>query len=228
MTWRLAKSLDVLRAQVNKQWPKRDKSSDGTIGDEAHASRTSDHNPWVKDGAVGVVTGMDITNDPIGGPNSRELAEKLVASRDLRIKYIISNGQICSGIGQDKPAWVWRRYSGSNAHRKHVHISVKPSKASYDSIKPWDIHPPAAPKPITQSKIAAGAAATGATEAADAGFQISTAIEKATQAKDVAQGLGLTDVLSHLAQNPRFWMAIVIVAVSVGIIYWRWRDHSNV
>ena len=45
---------------------------------------------------------------------------------------------------------------------------------------------------------------TGAVETADAGIQINDAIDKANQAKDAAQGLGLTDVISHLASNRRF------------------------
>jgi hypothetical protein len=142
MTWRVAKSLDKLRSQVNAQWPKRDKSSDGTIGDERHQASTSDHNPWVKDGKMGVVTGMDITNDPTGGPVSNDLAETLKASRDPRIKYIISNARICSGDAGPSP-WVWRKYSGANAHRHHVHISVKSEKSSYDSVRAWALEPKA-------------------------------------------------------------------------------------
>lgn len=43
--WRVAKSLLVLRDQVNKMAPNRNKASDGTIGDETHQSHNSDHNP---------------------------------------------------------------------------------------------------------------------------------------------------------------------------------------
>ena len=139
MTWRLAKSLDTLRKQVNETWPERSKKSDGTIGDAKHASRSSDHNPWVKSGGLGIVTALDITNDPDGGPVSHDIALALVASKDKRIKYIISNAQICSGSDQERPAWEWRKYTGSNAHRQHVHISVKPIKALYDSTDQWKI-----------------------------------------------------------------------------------------
>ena len=34
MAWRLAKSLEKLRSQVNAKHPKRSKASDGAIGDE--------------------------------------------------------------------------------------------------------------------------------------------------------------------------------------------------
>ena len=65
--WRVAKSLLLLRNQVNRKAPNRSKVSDGTIGDKAHQSQNSDHNAWVKDGSVGVVTALDITHDPTDG-----------------------------------------------------------------------------------------------------------------------------------------------------------------
>jgi hypothetical protein len=85
----------------------------------------------------------------------------------------------------------------------------------------------AAPKPIVKSKIAQGGGVVVATEAADAGVQINDAIDKARQAKDVADGFGVTDVIVQLAHNPRFWVAVVIVLVVGAIIYWRWRDHGK-
>ena len=45
MGWVLTKGLQNLRAQVNAAFPDRDKTSDGTIGDQVHASGTSGHNP---------------------------------------------------------------------------------------------------------------------------------------------------------------------------------------
>jgi len=139
MSWRVAESLEQLLAQVNSLAPNRDKSSDGAIGDAEHASRSSDHNPWVKDGSIGVVTARDFTNDPAHGMSSQKLADALAASRDGRIKYIISNRQIMSGAGQDHPAWLWRPYDGINPHDHHCHVSVKQDKAHYDSTQPWVI-----------------------------------------------------------------------------------------
>jgi hypothetical protein len=153
MAWKLAKSLETLRAQVNEASPNRSKASDGTIGDAAHASRSSDHNPHVVDGKTGVVTAIDITHDPAHGVDARKLAEALVASRDPRIKYIISNGQIASGAGGTKP-WTWRTYSGSNPHTKHVHLSVKGTKALYDSVDPWHIALKLTPKQAAKPKAA--------------------------------------------------------------------------
>lgn len=137
MAWRLAESLAKLRDQIDDAFPKRKKGSDGTIGDAKHASRSSDHNPHVRDGKTGVVTAIDFTHDPKGGVDAGKLADALRSSRDERIKYIISNARICSGSDGPQP-WAWRRYSGANAHTKHVHLSVKASKHYYDSRLNWD------------------------------------------------------------------------------------------
>jgi hypothetical protein len=136
MAWRIAESLRKLRDEVNAKWPTRSKASDGSIGDEAHASRGSDHNPWVKDGSVGIVTAIDITHDPKSGCDSYALAEYLRATRDGRIKYIISNRRICSS--EIKP-WEWRPYHGANPHDHHVHISVKSEKKYYDDPGTWHL-----------------------------------------------------------------------------------------
>ena len=135
-SWRLAKSLEELRRQVNAKWPKRSRTHDGSIGDAKHASRHSDHNPHVKDGRQGVVTAIDITHDTTHGPTISRLAEALRASRDHRIKYLICNGKICS---YTKDPWKWRRYTGTNPHDKHLHVSVRGLKSLYDNTQSWII-----------------------------------------------------------------------------------------
>lgn len=143
MAARIAKSLARLRQQVDALAPRRDKSSDGWLGDDAHQTRKSDHNP----NAAGVVTALDITHDPGAGIDARRFAEALVAARDPRIKYIISNAQI---ISSKVSPWLWRPYSGANAHRHHVHISVCDDPVFYDDDRPWiikDLGAPAPPSP---------------------------------------------------------------------------------
>lgn len=130
MTWRLAKSLETLRAQVNATYLGRSKTSDGAVGDTAHAATKSDHNPDAK----GVVRAIDITHDPAHGLNITDLAEALLASRDPRIKYVICNGRIFSS---KQSPWVWRPYTGVNAHSKHIHVSTVENDALADDTRPW-------------------------------------------------------------------------------------------
>ncbi len=131
MTWRVAKSLLHLRDQVNAIAPTRSKDSDGTIGDASHSSRESDHNP----NAHGVVCAMDITHNP---PvfDAYAYAEQLLASRDNRIQYVISNRKIASGNKGPSP-WTWRRYTGASPHDHHTHLSVKQDPALYDLETDW-------------------------------------------------------------------------------------------
>ena len=136
MAWRLAKSLETFRSQVNAQYPTRSKVSDGTIGDAKHARSSSDHNPWVKDGKMGVVTAIDITHDPDSGVDTWLMADRLRVHQDPRIKYVISNGRIFSSV---QSPWRWRTYTGANKHSRHIHISVLPDKAKYDSTEPWKL-----------------------------------------------------------------------------------------
>lgn len=140
MTWRLAKSLETLRTQINAAHPGRNKASDGTVGNLAHQATKSEHNP----DANGVVRALDITNDPATGVVSRKIAEALIESRDPRILYVISDAEICASYPVTKagiatPAWVWRPYTGANAHTKHVHISVSEEPTLYDDTRPWAI-----------------------------------------------------------------------------------------
>ncbi len=134
MTWRKAKSIEVAFNEINKLSPSRDRSSDGTIGDASHASRSSDHNPWVMDGNVGVVTAFDITHDPDKDDVSgNEIAGFLHQKKDPRVKYVIWNRKIWNpSVSPD-----WRNYTGSNPHDHHIHTSVLPTKALYDSTAEW-------------------------------------------------------------------------------------------
>jgi murein L,D-transpeptidase YcbB/YkuD len=124
---RLAKSLVVLRDQFNALAPNRSKASDGWIGDSKHAARKSEHNP----NAAGVVRALDITHDPRNGIDNATLAEAIRRSADPRVYYIISNGRIANS---GKP---WRKYTGTNGHYQHFHVSVSDDPKLYDSTKPW-------------------------------------------------------------------------------------------
>lgn len=142
-SWRMAKSLDRLLAQVNAEWPRRRKDSDGGIGNTEHSARESDHNPDTD----GVVKARDFTHDPASGCDSYKLAQALLDSRDTRIKYIISNRRIAAGTDGPSP-WKWRPYNGKNPHNHHCHVSVKKAVKFYDDARDWDFSSMGATPPV--------------------------------------------------------------------------------
>jgi hypothetical protein len=111
-----------LRTQINKFYPKRDKASDGWIGDARHTKTKSDHNP---DKKTGVVRALDIDSNLGKDIDSMELAESLrllAKGGEKRIAYIIHNKKIASTL----LGWAWRPYLGSNPHLSHIHVSFSP------------------------------------------------------------------------------------------------------
>ncbi|MGH3940692.1 MAG: hypothetical protein ACRDTG_19060 [Pseudonocardiaceae bacterium] len=131
MTWRVARSLDVLLRQLNARFPNRSTASDGSIGDSAHSARASDHNP----DAGGVVRARDFTHDPAHGVDIDRFSDEIAASRDPRIKYCIANQLIMHGAVGPRP-WQWTAYTGPNPHRTHMHLSVVADKRA-DDPTPW-------------------------------------------------------------------------------------------
>lgn len=136
-SWRLARSLETYRDEVNAGAPHRSTASDGTIGDNAHASRASDHNP----NAAGVVRAMDVTHDPAGGLDCNELAVDLVGLLGEHPAlgsgaYVIWSGRI---ISADRLAEGWRTYDGPSQHDHHLHLSVATAAAGYDSTAPFGV-----------------------------------------------------------------------------------------
>ena len=133
---KLVKAAEVLREQVNLNYPDRDKTSDGWVADARHlAGGKSDHIPDNE----GWVCALDIDRDLSGKPKPDlmpDFANQLrIAARDgdNRIKYIIFDGRIASKILNFK----WRKYSGANAHRHHLHVSFnkKQSEANGSPFK---------------------------------------------------------------------------------------------
>lgn len=137
MTWRLARSLVQLLAEVDLAAPRRSRRSDGSIGDEAHRIRPSDHNP----DADGVVHAIDVTDDAAGGHEAARFADWLRRTRDPRLKYVIDEGRIFSRLpAGGRQAWSWGSYSGANPHSSHSHISVA-AGAPGDDASAWGWRP---------------------------------------------------------------------------------------
>ena len=120
MNYKLCKAGQQLRLQVDDSFVSRDRSSDGWIGDTRHQARPSDHNP----DAEGIVRAVDIDRDLSGKAKPDlmpDLADqiRLCARTDKRIAYVIFNGKIASA----RLGFRWRKYTGSNPHNHHCHIS---------------------------------------------------------------------------------------------------------
>lgn len=134
---RLVKAGVTLRDQINERWGKRDRRSDGWIGDRAHQARKSDHNPD-KDGWVHAI---DIDENMGGGEGrkgavAREFADQLIeyarkGKDGGRLKYVVYENMIASGTYRDK-YWVWRK--GNWGHTQHIHVSFT-DKAERDGSK---------------------------------------------------------------------------------------------
>lgn len=153
MAWRVAKSLDVLLAEIDEVAPNRSKASDGTIGDDAHRGTDSDHN----ENDAGVVCAEDFTHDPGDGADMNEISEHLRKRNHPAVKYVIWNRRIWSKARNSEG---WREYHGSNPHDKHMHVSVGVgsdghSTGPYDNTSPWGIADldtdPTTPKPSKPS-----------------------------------------------------------------------------
>ena len=154
MTYRLAKSLEKLRDQIDAAAPNRSKASDGWIGDAAHfkTGSASDHNPWFSFSGIGIVTALDVTNDPDNGCDVWEIAQAIAASKDGRLKYLIYTGQEGGKPGilsQTVSPWVWRERSADD-HQHHLHVSVNGNSTDFDDTSPWLLSRYVPTKPVTK------------------------------------------------------------------------------
>jgi hypothetical protein len=115
-------ALAVLR-QATALKPLRKKASDGLLPSAAHrkASPNSDHNTGLA---------VDLTHDPKNGIDCEDIFEKL--KEDKRVKYLIFKGKIWS---REKSSMGNRRYTGSNPHNRHLHISIESTMGADTS--PW-------------------------------------------------------------------------------------------
>lgn len=140
-SWHLAGSLVSLKAAVDAHWPKRDKRSDGGIGDAAHQAQgsASDHNPWLNN----CVRAYDFDVDGIDAAWLAEQLRVAGAHGDPRLAgktgstddngYVIFNHHITS---PDFTRWV--PYGGADPHTSHVHVSVTRDPGGYEWSGAWD------------------------------------------------------------------------------------------
>jgi hypothetical protein len=126
----LCKAGQQLREQFDNEFSDRLRDSDGWIGDSRHSLRPSDHTPDWKNAVNGIayVRAIDVDRDVSGSakpdlmPDIADQIRLCAKAGDKRIAYVIFNGRIASS----RMGWRWRKYSGSNPHNHHCHISFTP------------------------------------------------------------------------------------------------------
>lgn len=124
--WEVAPAVETFQQQLDEARPgRRDGNPDGTIGDEDHAARDSDHNPDDDDD----VCAVDVHDGPQLDDGELYESLKQAGSRNPQLKYAINNGRIYS------PAKGEHAYHGLNAHKDHCHVSV--TQALKNSRRPW-------------------------------------------------------------------------------------------
>lgn len=137
-SWILVPCLGQLRTDLNRIAPGRDTTSDGTIGDVAHQSRSSDHN----DDEIGKVPikdadkkhevhAVDLDSNLREPDLTMERVVLHIVNRcrsgiEKRLRYVIYNRRIWEASNN----WRQRDYDGDNPHIEHAHFS-----ASYDTAK---------------------------------------------------------------------------------------------
>lgn len=176
--WRLSPALVTLRAQLDAAEPNRDRRSDGTIGDAAHAARTSEHNP----DAQGIVCAFDGTHGPYWKApqlDVHRIVEDL--ANDTRSKYTIFEGRI------KEPGGPWKPYHGPSPHREHFHQSV--TQAGKNDPRPWNL--PGLGKPAiiptaTPAQVEAFVQACYDTQAANLTLLMAAVYDKAGNANGFA------------------------------------------
>jgi len=146
-SWTLAPTLIELRDEINENWPLRDKTSDGSLGNAAHSATVSDHNPNSKR----VVCAIDVDED-LGGskntvyprfnsgtPAKQVLLDVLLdlakAGKLPQLNYLIYERKIY----QRKNKFEARTYSGVNAHDHHLHVSVMQTESLWNRKTSWGI-----------------------------------------------------------------------------------------
>jgi hypothetical protein len=146
-SWTLVPCLVTLRNEFNQLAPDRDKASDGSIGDPAHASSSSDHNPdetgttpYEDADSKNEVHAIDVDDDlRRSGWTMNRCLEIIVTrhreGRDDRLQNVIYNRRIWSR------SWGWtaRAYTGSNAHTQHAHFSARYTTAQESDTSPWGL-----------------------------------------------------------------------------------------
>lgn len=129
--WQIIPVITQLRGEFNAIAPTRATGADGTIGDQAHADKTSDHNPD-ETGAVPIrdadkvneVHALDITTDLRTPGLTMETIVQFLLGRcrsgaEKRLRYIIFDRRIWEAAN----GWRQKAYNLADPHTGHAHFS---------------------------------------------------------------------------------------------------------
>jgi hypothetical protein len=146
-SWILIACLKTLFAEFDRIAPGRDHTSDGSIGDTAHANEVSDHNPD-ETGSVPIhdadhineVHAIDVDNNLNESDLTMEKVVQFLLGRcrsgaEKRLRYIIYNRRIWSADS----GWAQKAYTGSSAHTEHAHFSASYTTSLEASTASWHL-----------------------------------------------------------------------------------------
>jgi hypothetical protein len=146
-SWILVPCLVSLRTEFNRIAPRRDKASDGSIGDTAHQQESSDHNPdetgntpYSDADNINEVHAIDVDNDLNEPGWTMDKCLEIIITRhrtgaDDRLQNVIYNRRIWSR------SWGWtaREYTGASPHTEHAHFSSRYTTAQESDTRPWGL-----------------------------------------------------------------------------------------
>lgn len=147
-SWILVPCLVSLRDEFNDLNPDRDKTTDGSVGDEAHQQRSSNHNPdetgntpHEDSDSKNEVHAIDVDKTgPWPAPMTfdlaiEELRKRHQDGRDNRLIEIIWNRRRAT----PESGWKWKDYSGENAHTEHAHLAASYESSREADTRPWGL-----------------------------------------------------------------------------------------
>lgn len=147
-SWELVPCLVALRDEFNELNPDRDKSTDGSIGDQAHADRSSNHNPdetgntpYEDSDSKNEVHAIDVdATGPWPSPMTFDLGIEELRKRhqrgdDDRLIEIIWNRRRAT----PESGWNWKNYTGDNAHTQHAHLASSYNSSREADTSPWGL-----------------------------------------------------------------------------------------
>ena len=148
VAWILVPCLASLRTEFDQLAPDRDRRSDGTIGDQAHAGSVSDHNPdetgstaYEDFDDVNEVHALDVDADlDRDRPELMERCVQTIVARHLagdddRLQNVIYRRRIWSASW----AWAEKPYTGSSPHNEHAHFSARYTTEQESDTRPWGL-----------------------------------------------------------------------------------------